>query len=201
LRAAQSLGPRPASSGGDGRKQEPPPGGSEHDGGCFGAEALAQLGVEGEDALVVSVGARVGELNQVREDLGPGFLLGGPRRCGGEVGCVGGQLRKLGACNRWTACPSEAAQHTAESRFLFQGGEPGLQIGKGRPFGIEAQGGGSLSQCRAHPLQLDQIVFGEGTPGGEGGLQTGQRRLGSREHLHHRRHPVPGHPQHLVDAR
>jgi hypothetical protein len=137
---------------------------------------LAQLGVESEDALVVSVGAgRVGELNQGGEDLGPGFLFGGPRRCGSEVGCLGGELRQLGACNRWTACPSQAAQNTAQSRLLLQGGKPGLQIGQGRPFGIEAQCSGGVSQCRTHPLQLDQIVLREGTSGGEGGLQAGER--------------------------
>jgi hypothetical protein len=137
---------------------------------------LAQLGVEGEDALVVSVGAGcVGKLNQGGQDLGPGFLFGGPRRCGSEAGCLGGELRQLGACNRWTACPSEAAQNTAQTRLLLQGGEPGLQIGQGRPFGIEAQGGGGVGQCRAHPLQLDQIFFREGTSGGEGGLQAGER--------------------------
>jgi hypothetical protein len=137
---------------------------------------LAQLGVEGEDALVVSVGAGcVGKLNQGGEDLCPGFLLGGPRGCGGEAGCLGGELRQLGACNRRTACPSEAAQNTAQTRLLLQGGEPDLQVGKGRPFGIEAQCGRSVGQCRAHPLQLDQIFFREGTSGGEGGLQARER--------------------------
>src|SRR5207244_3225078 len=125
-----SLGPLPASGGGVGGEHKPSPGGSEHDGGRFGAEALAQRGVEGEDPLVVSVGAgRVGELNQGDQDVGPGFLLGRPRRCGGEAGCLGGQLRQLGACNRWTVCPSEAAQNTAETRLLLQGGEPCLQVG------------------------------------------------------------------------
>jgi hypothetical protein len=162
---------------------------------------LAQLGVKSEDALVVSVGAgRVGELNQGGEDLGPGLLCGGPRRGGGEAGCLGGELRQLGAGNRRTACPSKAGQNTAQTRLLLQGGEPGLQLGQGRPFGIEAQGGGGVSQCRAHPLQLDQVFFREGTSGGEGGLQAGERGLGSRERLQRRCHSVPGHPQHLVDA-
>ena len=57
-------------------KDKPTPAGSKHDGGSPRPERSAELGVEGENPLVVAtVGGHVGQLHEPDEENGAGLVV------------------------------------------------------------------------------------------------------------------------------